>query len=106
MLKRIKKRVLKLLYKRELHRKNKKPKSFKKIINNPPRISVIVDSNMEMKFSDFKFISEVFLIPMDQINFLWFNSDIWHDIPNHYHIGFEDISFFKSSITGIQKLYR
>ena len=64
MLKRIKKRVLKLLYKRELHRKNKKPKSFKKIINNPPRISVIVDSNMEMKFSDFKFISEVFLIPI------------------------------------------
>ena len=91
MKKKLKKFFLKFFYERKL--KSLPIKTFRKSKKLNPKILILIDNKLDMQIKDLSFVKEIFSIPQENINFLWFNSDYVFDFPNHSRIDIDDISF-------------
>ena len=87
----MKKFFLGIFYKNKL--RNRPKKSFIKFSNKSPSIAVIVDSRLNMKLNDFKFLADIFLVSDHSIKFLWYKSSFVHNHLSNMSIDNFDISF-------------
>ena len=87
----LKKILLKFFYKRKLN--NLKKKTFKKTKKLNPKILILIDKKFDIKINDLSFFNEIFSIPLENIDFLWFDSSFVFDYSNHLRIDVDDISF-------------
>ena len=53
----------------------------------------MIDKNLDIKIKDLSFFNEIFSIPQENINFLWFDSSFVFDYSNHSRIDIDDINF-------------
>ena len=91
MKKKLKKFFLKFFYKRKL--RSLPIKTFKKSKKINPKILILIDNKLNMKIKDLSFINDIFSVPPENINFLWFDSNFVFDFPNHSRIDIDDINF-------------
>ncbi|MAW49636.1 MAG: DUF6913 domain-containing protein [Candidatus Marivariicella sp.] len=87
----LKKIFLKFFYDRKLN--NLQKKTFKKTKKLNPKILILIDKNLNIKIKDLSFFNEIFSIPQENINFLWFDSSFVFDYSNHLRIDIDDINF-------------